>query len=124
MKHPCSPESYTCENGCTIPPPYEIPWVQCSPCGNEVCESEYGENRCNCPKDCNNFFGRFATEEFCGWSTYAKCKTDVDCNVGGCSGEVCEGKGEGTITDCMWRDCYNVTGYECKCIDDECQWSK
>ena len=64
------------------------------------------------------------SEEFCGWSTYAKCKTDVDCNMGGCSGEVCEGKGEGTITDCMWRDCYNVTGYECKCIDDKCQWSK
>jgi len=50
--HPCNPESYTCENGCTVPPPYEIPWVQCSPCSNEICESGYGENKCNCPEDC------------------------------------------------------------------------
>ncbi len=64
------------------------------------------------------------SEEFCGWSTYAKCKTDADCNMGGCSGEVCEGKGEGTITNCQGRDCYYVAGYECKCIDDKCQWSK
>ena len=101
---------------CSIIPPYETPHVQCAPCGNGLCETEYGENRCNCPKDCS--------EEFCGWSTYAKCKTDVDCNMGGCSGEVCEGKGEGTITDCEGRDCYYVAGYECKCVDDKCQWSK
>ena len=65
---------------------------------------------------------REKTREFCGWSTYAKCKTDIDCNMGGCSGEVCEGKGEGTITDCEARDCYYVAGYECKCVDDKCQW--
>lgn len=64
------------------------------------------------------------SEEFCGWSTYAKCKTDADCNMGGCNGEVCEGKGEGTITNCQGRDCYYVAGYGCKCIDDKCQWSK
>ena len=100
------------ENGC-FPPPPDGSFI-CTKCGDKICG--LGENRCNCPKDCS--------EEFCGWSTYAKCKTDADCNMGGCSGEVCEGKGEGTITDCMWRDCYNVTGYECKCIDDKCQWSK
>lgn len=66
----------------------------------------------------------YRTREFCGWSTYAKCKTDADCNMGGCSGQVCEGKGEGTITDCMWRDCYDVAEYGCKCVDDKCQWSK
>lgn len=66
---------------------------------------------------------REKTREFCGWSTYAKCKTDVDCNMGGCSGQVCEGKGEGTITDCEARDCYYIAGYGCKCIDGKCQWS-
>ncbi|PIQ92079.1 MAG: hypothetical protein COV69_03725, partial [Parcubacteria group bacterium CG11_big_fil_rev_8_21_14_0_20_39_14] len=64
------------------------------------------------------------SEEFCGWSTYAKCKTDADCNLGGCSSEVCEGKGEGTITICVWRDCYRVPGYKCKCVDNRCQWTK
>lgn len=24
----------------------------CAPCGNGKCESEYGENKCNCVKDC------------------------------------------------------------------------
>ncbi|MCK4858936.1 MAG: hypothetical protein KAS87_00060 [Candidatus Omnitrophica bacterium] len=50
--HSCSPESDICKNGCVVPPPYEIPWVQCSPCGNEICEFGYGENKCNCPEDC------------------------------------------------------------------------
>ena len=63
-------------------------------------------------------------EKFCGWSTYAKCKTDADCNMGGCSGEVCEGKGEGIITPCVWRDCYSVPGYKCKCVDSRCQWAR
>ncbi len=37
---------------CSIVPPYETPHVQCTPCGNGLCETEYGENSCNCPKDC------------------------------------------------------------------------
>jgi len=61
---------------------------------------------------------------FCGWSTYAECKTGADCNMGGCSSEVCEGKGEGTITPCIWKDCYSVPGYKCKCVDNRCQWIK
>ena len=24
----------------------------CSPCGNSVCDTEYKENKCNCPDDC------------------------------------------------------------------------
>jgi len=24
----------------------------CAPCGNGICESEYKEDRCNCPEDC------------------------------------------------------------------------
>ena len=81
----------------------------------EVVEEKCEENR---------YWERFGKEGFCGWSTYAKCKTDADCNMGGCSGEVCEGKGERTITPCIYKDCYNVPGYECKCIDNKCQWSQ
>ncbi|RLJ05404.1 MAG: hypothetical protein DRP18_03150 [Candidatus Aenigmatarchaeota archaeon] len=71
----------------------------------------------------NHYWENFGKEKFCGWSTYAKCKTDADCETGGCSGQVCEGKGEGTITTCEMRDCYNRQGYKCKCIDGKCQWS-
>jgi len=43
-----------CENECSIPPPTsdEDPWWQCTQCSNGICESEYGENKCNCPEDC------------------------------------------------------------------------
>jgi len=54
--YPCdTPGELACdENGCRIPPPTsdKAPWWQCTPCGNEICETEYGENRCNCPEDC------------------------------------------------------------------------
>ena len=49
--YPCN-SGEICQNGCVIVPPYETPWVQCSSCGNIICESEYGENECNCPEDC------------------------------------------------------------------------
>lgn len=26
--------------------------IACAPCGNGVCESQYGENKCTCQKDC------------------------------------------------------------------------
>ncbi|OYT54039.1 MAG: hypothetical protein B6U72_03990 [Candidatus Altiarchaeales archaeon ex4484_2] len=58
---PCNtPGEYACdENGCSIPPPTsdEVPWWQCTPCGNKICESEYGENGCNCPGDCTEASG-------------------------------------------------------------------
>lgn len=25
----------------------------CAPCGNNICEKEYSEDKCNCPEDCN-----------------------------------------------------------------------
>ena len=56
--HPCdTPGEYACdENSCSIPPPTsdKSPWWQCTPCGNGICETEYGENRCNCPEDCKD----------------------------------------------------------------------
>lgn len=66
-------------------------------------------------------------EDFCGWSTYGQCLTDLDCIKGGCSGQVCQSKQEEPIiTTCEWRDCYNakVYGLECKCVNRQCQWYK
>jgi hypothetical protein len=36
-------------DGCWSVPCY---WSQCTPCGNSICEPDYGENRCNCKEDC------------------------------------------------------------------------
>src|SRR3989338_7886534 len=60
---------------------------------------------------------------FCGWSTNAGCAVDSDCNAGGCSGQVCEGNNEGTITTCEYRDCYNADAYgvKCGCINEQCK---
>jgi hypothetical protein len=49
--HPCRPGELCNPDFCSIPPPYETPWVQCAPCGNGICEPEFGENGCNC-EDC------------------------------------------------------------------------
>ena len=64
-------------------------------------------------------------EEFCGTSTNASCETNQDCERGGCSGQVCEGKDEDTITTCEFRNCYNAYAYNltCQCKDNQCQWT-
>ncbi len=67
------------------------------------------------------------TKEFCGRSTYGKCKTDEDCVIDGCSGQVCRSKEEGKVmTTCEWLDCYDYKkfGYECGCVEGKCQWVK
>ena len=67
----------------------------------------------------------FEADGFCGWSTYAKCESNIDCMAGGCSNQLCEGLNEGTMTTCLYRSCYdaNKYGYGCKCVDNKCQWS-
>lgn len=64
--------------------------------------------------------------QFCGWSTYAKCETDADCVKTGCSGQVCAGRGEKVYTTCEWKFCYNSTefGMKCGCYDGKCQWAQ
>lgn len=50
---PCEPGSdYCMENGCPIPEPRIIYGGICAPCGNGLCEEEYGENKCSCKEDC------------------------------------------------------------------------
>ncbi len=56
LLQPCDqegPKGAICEDGCTIIPPTLPGLVQCAPCGNGICEPEYGENKCNCPEDCD-----------------------------------------------------------------------
>ncbi len=89
----------------------------------------------NAEKDAKVVFVDFTGEEkelknlagaFCGWSTYASCKTDADCTVGGCSGQVCMGKGEDVVTTCEWKECYDAKKYgmTCACVDGVCQWAQ
>ena len=61
---------------------------------------------------------------FCGWSTDASCATGNDCKPGGCSGQVCEGISENTITTCEYRECYNAQAFDvkCGCVSGKCQW--
>ena len=63
--------------------------------------------------------------EFCGTSTNGQCSSDVDCMIGGCSGQVCQSKSEEPIiTTCEYTDCYNPQPYglTCGCKADKCQW--
>ncbi|MBP8591126.1 eight-cysteine-cluster domain-containing protein [Candidatus Shapirobacteria bacterium] len=65
------------------------------------------------------------SEEFCGFSTYGECKSDKDCQAGGCSGQVCRAKNEEErATTCEYRSCYNAERYQkrCSCFEDRCQW--
>lgn len=32
--------------------PYWGGLLKCVPCGNNICEAKFGENKCNCPEDC------------------------------------------------------------------------
>ena len=64
--------------------------------------------------------------EFCGFSTFGKCKSDLDCFISGCSYQVCQSKlEEEVLTTCEYRDCYNYSKFNlsCKCIDNMCQWT-
>ena len=64
---------------------------------------------------------------FCGWSTYGRCSSDVECITGGCSGQVCQSVHEKPVgTTCEWRDCYNSEEYGvyCGCANGMCQWKK
>jgi len=66
-------------------------------------------------------------KEFCGWSTYGRCKVDGDCYRGGCSRQVCQSKFESpVITTCEWKECYDPKPYHliCKCVEEKCQWAK
>lgn len=68
---------------------------------------------------------KISNNEFCGSSSLIKCSIDSDCNIGGCSGQVC-GASEDLFTICEWRDCYDAKKYnlDCRCVSNKCQWSE
>ncbi|HIH42853.1 TPA: eight-cysteine-cluster domain-containing protein [Candidatus Woesearchaeota archaeon] len=52
-----------------------------------------------------------------------ECAKDSDCEVGGCSGQVCAKGGSRVITTCEYRaeySCYKLT--ECVCVESRCAW--
>lgn len=64
---------------------------------------------------------------FCGTSRKDACNINTDCIEAGCSGQICQAKdAEGGTTTCEWKDCYNAGKYglTCKCVSNQCQWSK
>lgn len=64
-------------------------------------------------------------DDFCGSSTEFTCSIDNDCIIGGCSGQVCQGKLEGPLmTTCEYKDCYDSKSYSknCGCIEGKCMW--
>lgn len=80
------------------------------------CESEGSYNNSNSSSENN---------DFCGTSTLASCSSDSDCNSGGCSSQVCEGKNEDKVTTCEYKACYDAYKYglSCKCSSGKCKWA-
>ncbi|RLJ08023.1 MAG: hypothetical protein DRP12_01335 [Candidatus Aenigmatarchaeota archaeon] len=63
-------------------------------------------------------------ESFCGRSTFGPCQSDADCRPGGCSGEICQSvQEEPVFSICEFRECYQVEGISCRCVEGKCQWS-
>lgn len=56
-----------------------------------------------------------------------ECASDVDCGVGGCSGQVCApaSKAAGIITTCEYREEYGcVKLTSCGCVEGKCSWKQ
>lgn len=56
-----------------------------------------------------------------------ECNKDTDCNVAGCSSQICTTKEEAKniITTCEFKqeyECLNLTS--CKCLSNKCQWEQ
>jgi eight-cysteine-cluster-containing protein len=56
-----------------------------------------------------------------------ECAGDMDCGVGGCSGEICTTaeRAKGMVTACVWKpdfECLKKTA--CKCMEGKCGWEE
>lgn len=112
----------TCPEGCNRDC---IPSVTTSEAQTKDCE---GAGSCRCinepvpPAVVENVTG---LEPFCGKSLNDACSADTDCQVGGCSSQVCGAAASGELTTCEWRNCYKADTYNlaCKCVAKMCQWA-
>jgi len=65
------------------------------------------------------------TEEHHGTSSLGKCSDD-DCYITGCNKEICQSRfEEPMLSICVYDPPYPAQlGYECKCVDQKCMWTK
>lgn len=87
------------------------------------------------PRQCKTPDGRTFTEkltpeeesnEYYGTSTFGDCKNN-DCYISGCNTEICQSKAEEPLASiCIVPDkpTPKQLDYECKCLDNKCQWVK
>ncbi len=64
--------------------------------------------------------------EFCGTSTFGKCRSDEDRVITGCSREVCASRYEEQVySPCIQRNCYDYKKYgvSCRCVLGRCMWA-
>jgi eight-cysteine-cluster-containing protein len=65
--------------------------------------------------------------EYYGYATHDSCQKDNQCVVEGCNQEICRGKErEAMVSICLVPDkpTPKSLGYQCRCLDSECQWTK
>jgi len=77
--------------------------------------------------ECRQFDSSISDEFIVVGSASLECSTAADCDVGGCSGQVCTTaeNAPSIITTCEYRDEYSCLGLAgCGCIDNRCQWGK
>ncbi|HRZ29628.1 MAG TPA: Kazal-type serine protease inhibitor domain-containing protein [Candidatus Paceibacterota bacterium] len=60
---------------------------------------------------------------FCGFQTETICSVDSDCEVAGCSGEICKAKTDGKLSSiCNYIDCYTKpSNVYCGCDAGKCK---
>jgi len=55
----------------------------------------------------------------------AECTASSDCEIGGCSGEICNPAEQKMFTTCEYREeysCYKLAS--CGCVNGKCSWQK
>lgn len=70
--------------------------------------------------------GNAQAEGFCGSSTEAPCRSNDDCQRGGCNSQICQAKSEGIILSSCDKPCYKPEPYglKCGCVEGKCKWHK
>jgi eight-cysteine-cluster-containing protein len=62
-----------------------------------------------------------------GWFTAGACTEDNDCIVSGCNDEICQSKTEQSLVSvCIVPDkpLPPQLGYQCRCLNGACKWTK